>query len=348
MSVEVHGEGPSPCRVLVCGEAPGVDEERLGRPFVGASGTELDRMLAEAGLHRSTVFVTNLCRRRPPNNKIEAWMARKPSDLASVPMRDRYVHPAISDGLSKLLIEIGAVKPNIIIALGNVSMWALTGHWGITDWRGSELMVDWLGEPTKVIPTYHPAAVLRQWAWRPAAVADLKRAYRESGSRTYTQPEWKFTIRPSFSQVMERLEWLLMLADAGPLPLSFDLETRSGHIACAGIAWSETDALCIPLMASGSPDGYWSQAEELEITWSLRRLLTHENARVIGQNLLYDAQYTLRHWGFAPRVVQDTMISAHSAFCELPKSLLFLASIYCQHFVNWKNMTRTYTSKAGE
>jgi DNA polymerase I-like protein with 3'-5' exonuclease and polymerase domains len=198
-------------------------------------------------------------------------------------------------------------------------------------------MVDWMGEPTKVIPTYHPAAVLRQWSWRSAAVADLRRAYRESGSRTYDPPRWNFDIRPSFERVMERLNWLLMLAEGGPLPLSFDLETRSGHIACAGIAWSQTDAVCIPLMASGSPSGYWPAEQELEVTWALRRLLTHENARAVGQNLLYDAQYTLRHWGFAPRVTQDTMITHHSAFCELPKALDFQASLYCRSYRFWKH-----------
>ena len=335
---EVAGEGPAPCRVLVCGEAPGSDEERLGRPFVGASGAELDKMLAEAGLHRSTVFVTNVCRHRPPNNKIDAWMSRtkKPPE-GFVLMRDRWVDSRIANGFEKLLVEMEAVKPNLVIALGNVSMWALTGHWGISDWRGSELLVDWMGEPTKVIPTYHPAAILRQWSWRSAAIADLKRAYRESGSRAYDHPEWKFDIRPSFETVVKRLEWLLMLVEAAPLKLSFDLETRSGHIACAGIAWSQTDALCIPFMASGNPEGYWSREQEVEITWMLRRLLTHENAQVIGQNLLYDAQYTLRHWGFAPRVTQDSMISHHSAFCELPKALDFQASIYCRSYRFWKN-----------
>lgn len=329
---------------MIVGEAPGADEERLGRPFVGAAGTELDRMLAEAGIHRSTCFVSNVCRHRPPNNKIDAWMARgkKPPE-GFVQMRERWVHPYIAQGFEKLLIEIGAVKPTLIIALGNVAMWALTGYWGITDQRGSELMVDWMGEPTKVIPTYHPAAVLRQWAWRAAAVEDLKRAYRESGSRTYDRPEWNFIIRPSYERTMERLEWLTMLVDAGPLPLSFDLETRAGHIACAGIAWSQTDAICIPFMASGQPEGYWPAEQEVEVTWALKRLLTHENARVVGQNLLYDAQYTLRHWNFAPRVSQDSMISHHTAFCDLPKALDFQASIYCRSYRFWKHDAKEWS-----
>jgi uracil-DNA glycosylase family 4 len=315
-------------------------------------------MLSEAGLHRSTCFVTNVSRQRPPNNKIEVWMARKPVE-GFVPMRDRYVHPAIAEGFQHLLKEVAAVKPNLIVALGNVSMWALTGKWGITDQRGSELMVDWMGEPTKVIPTYHPAAILQQWSWRSAAVADLKRAARNAGSREYERPQWVREVQPTYEHVMQRLEWLLMLADGGPLRLVFDLETfiTSPHITCAGIGWSKTEALCIPLTCSHSSDGYWPLEQEVEIVWTLRRLLTHENALVEGQNLLFDVQHTYRSWGFVPRVCVDTMITFHSVFCEaarddtnektgkkgkgqsgVKKSLDYLASLFCESYVQWKGV----------
>ena len=321
---------------MIVGEAPGADEERLGRPFVGAAGAELDRMLSEAQLHRPTCFVTNVSRQRPPGNKIEAWMAFKPRE-GFVPMRDRWVHPALEEGMAHLLRELDLVKPNLIVALGNVAMWALTGKWGITDWRGSELMVDWLGAPTKVIPTYHPAAILRQWAWRSATIADLRRAARHRGPEPYAVPQWRFEIRPSFEQVVDRLTELRLMLEHGPTELSFDLETRAGHIACAGIAWTLIDAICIPFMVSSNAEGYWSLDEETRILHLLRLVLTHGNARVIGQNLLYDAQYTWRHWHFIPRIAQDTMLTHHTAFCELPKALDFQASIYCQQYVFWKN-----------
>ena len=351
--IEIHGEGPVPSEVMVVGEAPGADEERLGRPFVGAAGTELDRMLSEAGLHRSTCFVTNVARQRPPNNKMEAWFSRKPrADF--VPMRDRFVHPAVADGMAHLLRELGLVKPNLIVALGNTAMWALTGKWGVNFWRGSELMVDWLGKPTKVIPAVHPASILRAWSFRAPAVEDLKRAARNRGPEPFAIPEWRFQLRPSLENVHTTLQFLLDKLDLGPLKLTFDVETRFGHIDCAGIAWSQEEAICIPFWHHGGE--YWSLEQEASILWTMRMVLTHPNALVDGQNLLYDCQHTYRHWHFVPRVVQDTMVAHHVVYAEaarddtnektgkkgkqgvgIRKSLDFIASLYSASYVQWKS-----------
>ena len=142
--MEVHGAGPIPARILICGEAPGVEEERTGSPFVGSSGQELDRMLLEAGLSRANCFVTNISRLRPPGNDLSEWIyagKKKPPD-GFVPFREKFVHPAIKNGFSILLKELQAVQPNIIIAFGNTALWALTGKIGISNWRGSQLEID--------------------------------------------------------------------------------------------------------------------------------------------------------------------------------------------------------------
>lgn len=327
---------------MLVGEAPGVEEERTGLPFVGASGNELDRMLHEAGLNRAECFVSNVSRMRPPGNDISEWMYRgkKAPPEGFVQWRGIWVNPAIAVGDALLKKEIAAVKPEVIVAFGNVAMYALTGKYGITDWRGSQLT----GESgITTIPTFHPAAVLRQWSWRAAVLADLKRAAKGS-----TKPEWFFTVRPSYAQASTKLALLLSDLAHGPKILSFDIETRHGHIACAAVAWSEVEALCIPFMESGHPDGYWPESEEIALIDALRRVLTHSNARVVGQNLLYDAQYTLRWWHFAPRVWQDTMISHHTAFCELPKALDFQASLYCKHYIFWKNDGKEWSRKMDE
>ena len=83
-------------------------------------------------------------------------------------------------------------------------------------------------------------------------------------------------------------------------------------------------------------EGYWDLEEEAQIVHLLYRVLTHPKVAVRWQNGLYDAQYTYRHWHFIPRGAQDTMISQHTAFVALPKSLDFLASLYCKHYVQWK------------
>ena len=344
-----HGTGPIPARIMLVGEAWGESEERAGEPFVGVSGQELNRMLHEAGILRGECFVSNVVNHRPPQNDIGAWVALRKKDITTkhVSLRDKYVLPIVAQGYADLLAEIAAVKPNLIIAFGNLALWALTGHWGIVKWRGSMLqMPD--GGP-KVIPTYHPAAVLRQWEWRAIALNDLRRARREMTSLVYDKPNWRFIVRPSFEQAREVLGWLQYTLAAGvPLWIDLDIETRAGHIACIGLSWSATEAICIPLMCVENKEGYWSAEEEAAIIHRLYLILTHRLARVRWQNGLYDAQYIWRHWHFIPRGVQDTMISQHSLFSDLPKGLAFLASMYCKWYVYWKDEGKDWAANMGE
>jgi DNA polymerase len=333
-----HGSGPIPARIFLVGEAWGEQEERSGEPFVGVSGQELNRMLQEAGILRSECYTSNLVNARPPGNDISAWIARKKKDITSahIPLRDLMVLPIVKEGYLRLLREIDLVKPNVIVALGNAALWGLTGHWGILKWRGSQLQAEG-SNPPKVIPTIHPAAVLREWSLRPAVVTDLRRVKRNLASREYTVPPWQFLIKPSFQTVRDTLARLFDQLSCAELEwLDFDLETKRNHIDCAGISWSKTEALCIPFMPRGSPAGYWTEEEEAEIIYLLYRVLRHPLAKVRGQNLLYDCQYTMRHWHFIPRVAQDTMITHHTAFSGMRKSLDFQASLYCENYCQWK------------
>lgn len=347
----VPGEGPIPARIMLVGEAPGFEEERSGHPFVGASGRELDRMLHEAGILRSECFTSNVCRHRPPDNKMEAWVhLRKKGAPADWPtFRNGHIHPLVRQGVDDLMKEISLVQPNIILALGNVSLWTLTGLWGIRKWRGSELRVDWSSEGALVLPTYHPAYVLRDWGERAATVRDLRRARSLSGSRVLPAQTWKFTLRPSYEQVVDAFTFLLhKLSTGGPHKLVHDLETRQGHIACSGLAWSAFEAICVPFMCMENAEGYWTAEQEAHILWLHYQVLCHPNARVVNQNYLYDAQYTHRHWCFVGRFWRDTMILHHTAFCELPKALDYQASLYCERYRYWKDDSRDWDPKVGE
>lgn len=333
------GEGPIPAKVLVCGEAPDDHEMQQMRPFVGPSGQELNKMLQEAGILRSECFTTNVVGVQPLYNDIGRFIALKQNAITPqhVALRDKWVMPVVMEGFRRLEREISLVQPNVIIAFGNVTLWALTGIWGITKWRGSQLLSNHDATPRKLIPTIHPAAVRQEWPWRSIVINDLRRAAKEKHTPTYSNiPEWKFQIRPSFATTMETLTRLRQQLDAGEMWIDFDLETKAGHIDCAGLSWSKTEGISIPFMSWASKAGYWQEEEELQIVFALSRILQHHNALVRGQNLLYDAQYTLRHWHFVPRVRQDTMISQHSAFSGMRKSLDFQASLYCDWYKQWK------------
>ena len=347
-------EGPLSAKIMIVGEAPGEREAYEGRPFVGASGFELTRMLQEAGIPRTSCFITNVCQERPPGNDIEAFIALKKKDIteAHCALHDKLVLPPIIEGYAKLVSDIETVKPNLIIALGNVALWALTQKWGIMKWRGSclEYTNKETGFTCKVIPTYHPAAVLRNWPTRGIVVRDFRRARSESLSRDYNKPDYRFIIRPTFGQVMATLDDLLarVQSSSTPVPLSVDIETRAGHIACIGLAWSALDAICIPLMAVESPKGYFSEDEEFEIWWKLYQLLTHGRCAVIGQNFLYDAQYFYR-WGcFIPNLIWDTMTGQHVCFSNMKKGLDFLSSMYCAWHVYWKDEGKEWNTGIGD
>jgi len=343
-----RGDGPIPARVMIVGEAWGLEEERTGQPFMGASGQELNRMLHEAGILRSECFTTNVVNYRPPNNYLGAWVAFKKKDrtAAHVALRDRFVLPIVAAGYEQLMGEIAQVNPNLIIACGNLAMWALTGNWGILKWRGSMLQME---NGIKVIPTIHPAAVLREWSNRALVVNDLRRAKREMVSKEYKRPARQYIIKPRFETVCHKLIDLYMMAEAGETWLDLDIETKAGHIACVGLSWSANEALCIPFMVTGVKEGYWSVEQEAAITLSLSKLLLHRNVHVRWQNGLYDAQYFWRHWHYVPgqqhEKCQDTMISQHSLFCALPKGLSFLASMYADHYVYWKDEGKNLDGK---
>lgn len=345
-------DGPVDARIMVVGEAPGEREEVEGKPFVGASGWELSKMLQEAGIQRTKCFLTNVCRVRPPSNDITKFIAKTKKEVTEqhVSFNGKKVLPFIQEGYEELLGEIERVDPNVIIAVGNTAMWALCSTEGISKWRGSCLSFTHprTGRVYKVIPTYHPAAVLRQWKLRPIVVRDLRRAAAESSSKEYDLPEYNIIVRPTFLEVQTILNSLLSISGEKLQKIACDIETRAGHMSCIGIAWSRTDALCIPLMCEEKRSGYWTEEEETHIWFLLYKLLTHSNTEVVGQNFIYDCQYIHRYVCFIPRLKRDTMTAQHVCFNDMDKGLDFLASMYCQHYVYWKDEGKEWLKNVPE
>lgn len=336
--------GPVPARFMLVGEAPGEQEVLRREPFVGASGQELNRMLHEAGILRSECFITNVARERPPANDIELWVPKTKADQAKFThtFRGRRIAPPVAQGLELLTRELEMVQPKVVIAFGNVSMWALTGRWGIKSWRGSLLKCDGYISDATVIPAYHPAYILRDWSARAITVRDLRRAQKEASDGGVTRPRYEFVIRPHFDEVIAKLDWL----EKRDGHISVDIETRAGHIACVGLAWSATEAICIPLMCVENKSGYWSEIEEVEIVFRLSRLLSTK--RIIGQNFIYDTQYFWRHFGMCPAFERDTMLGHHTAFAGTPKGLDYLRSLYCDYHVYWKDDGKNWEPRVGE
>ena len=322
------------------GEAPGRDEIDAGAPFVGASGRLLTELLGEAGFTRRDFFITNVCHEMPPGNEISAFFATKTAAKAEhlSDWGGRYPREPILAGLHRLNSLLREHHPSFILAFGNTALWALTSLWGIVKWRGSVLLV--AQGATKLIPTFHPAAILREWSLRNIVLQDLRRARRESLFPEIRYPAWQFTIRPTSDQALNALSALqARLSDENkePVWLSCDIETRKPQISCVGIAWDKLHAICIPLMDNKSPEGYWSAEEECLIVRALRDVLTHPKVRLIFQNGAYDLQYFVKQYGFLPRIADDTMLMQHVAFTGMRKGLDFIASLYCEYYRYWKD-----------
>ncbi|WP_171175693.1 uracil-DNA glycosylase family protein [Ruegeria sp. HKCCD8929] len=147
----VFADGNPAARVMIIGEAPGRDEDREGRPFVGRAGQLLDKMLAAIDLNRAeTVYITNVLPWRPPQNRDP-----KPEEI----------------GMMKPFLErhVALAKPDVLVLMGNISCQAVLGKRGITRLRGN-----WdQAMNLPVIPMFHPAYLLRQPQMKRQAWADL-------------------------------------------------------------------------------------------------------------------------------------------------------------------------------
>lgn len=328
--------GPVSASICLVGEAPGGEEEAQGLPFVGASGWELDKMLKDAGLIREAIFITNVTHERPPGNEISHWIsdrAKAPDDSFTY-YRGKWVKAFIKEECERLYSELRTVQPNIVIALGSTPTWALTAQDGISKWRGSHLTSDAI-VGLKVIPTYHPAFILRNYQTRAIAVQDFRRAKRESITPLSTAPSRSFGIKPSFRDAESWLRGLLDRLQGGHIPFTCDLEIYRREILCVGIGLSPTSAFCIPFLWTNG--WYWTPEEHVEIISLLRSALLHPNAQVINQNLSFDIQYLFWRFFTRPRAHFDTMIAQNVLFAGMPKDLAFLASMYCDHYIYWKD-----------
>src|SRR6266705_1173379 len=232
-------------KIAIVGESWGAEEEIQRAPFVGTSGWELTKMLSEAGIHRADCFLTNCFNLRPPGgNDIENLCTSKSDGLVKLgPLKaGKYIRHEYHSELRRLYDELENVRANVIIALGGTATWALLGHTGISKIRGTVVLSQRGSLIWKVLPTFHPAAILRDYSLRPVTVLDLAKAKRESDYPDIRRPERTVYIEPSLDDMEWYLENLLRHAPV----ISFDIETFGEQITCIGFAAGPTSAMVVP------------------------------------------------------------------------------------------------------
>jgi|HubBroStandDraft_2_1064218.scaffolds.fasta_scaffold13125_5 uracil-DNA glycosylase len=368
--------------ILLLAEARGESEAKHSSTLIGASGIELLRMMAEAEMIRLSpvdrglidlyyrtndskhlmalwdqhpeVYRTNVFNIHPPNNDLGHFLGAKKDGIPGYPNmvipKGKHIKPAgnfvraeFTGELERLGDELLAHNPNVVVCLGNCALWALTGKTGITNIRGTTLSSILTVDGFKLLPTFHPSAVLRNYDLRPTVIADLMKAKRESAYAEIRRPKREIWIEPGLGDIRRFIHDHVI----GCRHLSVDIETAGSRITCIGFAPTSSLGIVVPFddeRAKGN--SYWSTIADERACWSLvRDVLEDPSIPKLFQNGAYDIAFLWRSIRIkVMNAVEDTMLLHHALQPESLKSLGYLGSIYSDEG-SWKHMRKKYTTK---
>lgn len=318
-----------PTRLAFLGEAPADEEIEYGKPLVGPSGRVFNAALRVAGLDRPEFHVTNMFDEEIPNDKaIKIWKAGG---------------PLVERNRARLVAEFEHTQPTVIVPLGAPALFALTGLTSITRNRGSVAMATELRPGTKLLPTFHPAFVIRSWKFFPVLIEDFRKAAKEADrGPEVIYPERRIYVDPDLNDLRAWSQRLL----ASEL-LSVDIETALGGITCIGFAPSPDEALVVPFTDRRRPDrSYWRSLSDEVDAWLWVKAILESDTPKLGQNFsAFDAYKLYKKYGIATRNLRhDTRLLHHALYAELPKDLGFMGASYTD-LPSWKGWGRKNQKK---
>lgn len=336
----IKPEGSPTAKILLVGESPGRVELTKNRPFVGPAGKLLDRLLRQAGITRSDCYIVNTVGEfvESIDDVISFKKKKEWQQIGKAWVSDKYL-----ENERVLFSLINNSSANVIVPLGKVALYATTGYTDITKRRGSILTSE-IFPGKKIIPTIHPAAALHEYLFEYFITQDLRRALDESITPELVLPERTCVIQPSFVQCLEYIERAQQQEYIG-----FDIECirvrqieyfQDWEISCLSIALSAEEVICIPFIDEHGND-YFPVDQEIAIWRELRKLLTNQKVKKIGQNMVFDASFIYRKMGIVINPIEDTMIAAALLYPEFPKGLDFLTSFYTRE-PYYKDEGKTY------
>lgn len=299
---------------------------------------ELSRMFNIVGIPLRDVPMLEVFSALPvgvPRTDTAAQLAFGP--LTSSPQT--FATPAHAEAVAALHQQLEALKPNVVLACGDISVWALGLGTGLKALRGSVHSTQF----GKVLPTYSPDHLISQWDSRVVMLSDLEKVKLEQSSPELLFDNSELWISPTLAD-LEDFDARHM---RGATVCACDIETKRGQITAVSFAPTVGVSLCIPFwLPDADPPSYWPDAHTELLAWRYAiRWLENPTLTKVFQNGLYDLQYLMSRC--APRAcTEDTMLLHHSLFSELPKGLGFLGSIYT-NTPSWKNM-RTYRKEEAQ
>ena len=337
-------------QIALVGEAPGEQEEKAERLFVGPSGDEVMRALGAAQLRRRDVHITNVLLCRPPKNELDNLLAKISSEnrerqKRNKELKDRWelarrANPWLEEPKYEALTPspITCCSPRLkqeishiskIIALGGTAAkTVMNTQQNIMSIRGGFVELDeGAGFPARqVMPTVHPSFVLRSPRYMHVFRNDIfKAAQRFRGAATWKPPHIIYHPSP------EQLEAFL---NSPNVPYwTYDLETDgieplTAKIRCVGIGTSEVVAI-VGLLGKDGFTRFYTYEDQQRITEVMKRFFTDPNKLKVGHNSgSYDTNCLNAQWGIWPTPALDTILLHRLVESELPHGLGFVGSMY--------------------
>lgn len=296
------GDGKKSAEIMIIGEAPGYREDTTHRAFVGAAGQLLNKMLREfAKLERADCYITNVAKCRPPEN-------RTPTRKEIKVCVEEY-----------LLQEIERVSPKWILTLGNAALQGVIGKSGITKHRGTRFEFP----DFTVMPSFHPAAVLRNPRYGTELAADLERFGKmvrgEGGGPT---------TKVRIIKTKKHLRWLANKLRTVER-FSYDIETNSlqeyrpdSKIVSIAFTWEEGESAFVPIHHKSTP---WKTPQQ--VLDFLAPVIAESPAKKAAHNGKFDARWMSR-FGLPVKQDFDTMLAAHMLDENRAKGLKPLSQLF--------------------
>jgi uracil-DNA glycosylase family 4 len=320
-----------PTKIAFVGEFPSDEDLVSGAPFSGPDGRTFNGMLRTANLERSDFLLTNVYDRQSEDDNVSTLMADKELTERS---------------FARLKEELTRASPNVIIPMGPAALWAFTGQTAVTPYRGAQHPASRILPGAKLLPTYPPYFVRKQWKFLPVVVADLIKAARlaAQGPRL-VYPQKTVIIRPIEDDVRAFLRMAVLARE-----ISVDIETGWGQITSIQFSpWPYREGISIPFFDLTKPSrSYWGSTEaEFRVWREVEHVLEHPIPK-LGQNFTYDVYWLL--WKMGMRVTNyqyDTRLAHGALFPELPKDLAFMGNSYTD-LGAWKQMGGRYSKEKRE
>jgi uracil-DNA glycosylase len=323
--------------LMIVNEAPNEEGFLSGRPLAGAQESLLRQSLSHVGIdlrdaHFRSVFPFGV-------KDIKTLCGKAPEGMRGFPAltKGKYLLEKYASYINDLHEAIVHHKPTVVLALGATAMWALTGISGIRNYRGTPMHGFGHLSNTKIIPTFAPAAIHKDWSQYPVFIADLDKLRRNMDFPEIRKVRRSIFIEPTFEDLtaFER-DYII------PNPyLSIDIETSGRIITCVGFAPTPQVALVVPFVNANN-SLYWPTVQ-LEVgAWRWVKRMCALNKTAVFQNGMYDMHHLWRNYGIPTLAAangHDTMLLHHALQPEMEKSLRFLGSIYTDE-VAWKFMGR--------